>query len=90
VKLELIEGPQRRKRVGRDGPVLLERHCPGYHRLGIEPGDASMVLVVTPGKCWAAAGVNEGRRLWGIAAQLYLLRSGSDWRGAAWSIATRG
>ena len=38
-----------------------------------------MVLVLTPGSCWLPSAVTEGRRLWGIAAQLYLLRSGSDW-----------
>jgi malto-oligosyltrehalose trehalohydrolase/4-alpha-glucanotransferase len=79
-ELELIETrsvdgkPLERRRL------LLESDLPwGYHRLGIEPGDASMMLVVTPGKCWLPRAVTEGRRLWGIAAQLYLLRSGSDW-----------
>ena len=60
--------------------LLLESDLPwGYHRLAIEPGGASMMLVVTPGKCWLPPVLVEGRRLWGIAAQLYLLRSGSDW-----------
>ena len=60
--------------------LLLERDLPwGYHRLAIEPGGASMILVVTPGKCWLPPALVEGRRLWGIAAQLYLLRSDSDW-----------
>ena len=38
-----------------------------------------MTLVVTPGKCWLPPALAEGRRLWGIAAQLYLLRSATDW-----------
>ena len=38
-----------------------------------------MILVVTPGKCWLPPALAEGRRLWGIAAQLYLLRSATDW-----------
>ncbi len=60
--------------------LLLEAGLPwGYHHLAIEPGDATMMLVVTPGKCWLPPALVEGRRLWGIAAQLYLLRSGSDW-----------
>ena len=60
--------------------LMLEADLPwGYHHLAIEPGDASMILVVTPGKCWLPPALAEGRRLWGIAAQLYLLRSGSDW-----------
>ena len=38
-----------------------------------------MILVVTPEKCWLPPALVEGRRLWGIAAQLYLLRSDTDW-----------
>ncbi|HEX9534801.1 MAG TPA: malto-oligosyltrehalose trehalohydrolase, partial [Stellaceae bacterium] len=51
----------------------------GYHRLAVEPGDASMTVVITPGRCWLPPALVDGRRLWGIAAQLYLLRSGNDW-----------
>ena len=51
----------------------------GYHRLSLEPGAAPMTMVVTPGRCWLPAAFAGGRRLWGIAAQLYLLRSASDW-----------
>jgi malto-oligosyltrehalose trehalohydrolase/4-alpha-glucanotransferase len=51
----------------------------GYHRLEITPGDAAMTLVVTPGRCWLPPAFAAGDRLWGIAAQLYLLRSESDW-----------
>jgi 4-alpha-glucanotransferase len=47
----------------------------GYHTLSIEPGGESMSLIVSPGRCW----LPEGGRLWGIAAQLYLLRSERDW-----------
>jgi malto-oligosyltrehalose trehalohydrolase/4-alpha-glucanotransferase len=60
--------------------LVLPANLPwGYHRLAIEPGDASMVLIATPGKCWLPPALVEGRRLWGIAAQLYLLRSSTDW-----------
>ena len=38
-----------------------------------------MTLVITPGQCWLPPALAEGRRLWGIAAQLYLLRSATDW-----------
>jgi len=48
----------------------------GYHHLTVAPGGASMTLVVTPGQCWLPAGAP---RLWGIATQLYLLRSGNNW-----------
>jgi 4-alpha-glucanotransferase len=69
-----------------DGQQLQRRHLAlggdvpwGYHRLSLEPGGASMILVVSPGRCWLPPVVVEGRRLWGIAAQLYLLRSATDW-----------
>jgi hypothetical protein len=51
----------------------------GYHRLAIDPGDASMILAITPRQCWLPPVLAEGRRLWGITAQLYLLRSDTDW-----------
>jgi 4-alpha-glucanotransferase len=47
----------------------------GYHTLSLEHGGASMSVIVTPGQCW----LPEGGRLWGIAVQLYLLRSEQDW-----------
>ncbi|HEY1797875.1 MAG TPA: 4-alpha-glucanotransferase [Stellaceae bacterium] len=48
----------------------------GYHRLSIETAGGAMSLVVVPAKCWLPA---EGRRMWGIAIQLYLLCSASNW-----------
>jgi 4-alpha-glucanotransferase len=60
--------------------LLLEGELPwGYHHIAIEPENASTTLVVTPGRCWLPPGFDERRRLWGIAAQLYLLRSDTDW-----------
>ena len=46
----------------------------GYHRLSIEPQGASGMLVVVPGRCFLPT-VEEGRGLWGVALQLYLLKS---------------
>ncbi|MBA3517441.1 MAG: 4-alpha-glucanotransferase, partial [Rhizobiales bacterium] len=51
----------------------------GYHRLHLPELDASAVLIVTPGKCWLPKGMEDGAGLWGIAAQLYLLRSERNW-----------
>jgi 4-alpha-glucanotransferase len=51
----------------------------GYHRLTISPGGGAMTLVVTPGHCWLPEVLTDGGRLWGIAAQLYLLRSATNW-----------
>jgi 4-alpha-glucanotransferase len=51
----------------------------GYHRLSVEPGDATTTLIVTPGTCWLPRAIVEGQRLWGLATQLYLLRSANNW-----------
>jgi 4-alpha-glucanotransferase len=63
----------------------------GYHTLEVGSAEADgsgaparamdgpMTLIVTPGRCWLPAALVEGRRMWGIAAQLYLLRSESNW-----------
>ncbi|MGG5810023.1 4-alpha-glucanotransferase [Falsiroseomonas sp. CW058] len=48
----------------------------GYHRLSVGPGGAAMSLVVSPGRAWLPEG---GARPWGIALQLYLLRSARNW-----------
>ena len=60
--------------------LTLEGDLPwGYHRLTVEPGGGVMTLVVTPGRCWLPDALANGGRLWGIAAQLYLLRSATNW-----------
>ena len=51
----------------------------GYHILRIEPGAARTVLVITPGHCWLPAAFKRGERLWGLSAQLYLVRSADNW-----------
>nr|WP_256476103.1 4-alpha-glucanotransferase [Siccirubricoccus soli] len=38
-----------------------------------------MSLVVTPGRCWLPEAPDRDGRLWGIAVQLYLLRSAQGW-----------
>jgi malto-oligosyltrehalose trehalohydrolase/4-alpha-glucanotransferase len=79
-QLELVDGRNFEETVLERRRLLLEGDLPwGYHRLAIEPGIASMTLVVTPGRCWLPPALVEGRRLWGMAAQLYLLRSETDW-----------
>jgi 4-alpha-glucanotransferase len=59
--------------------VLEQAFACGYHRLTVTPGDAEMQLIVSPGRCWLPHAVTAGQRLWGIAAQLYLLRSENNW-----------
>ena len=63
--------------------LLLPADLPlGYHRVAISldtglSGDAR--LVVAPPKCHKAAVIGAGQRVWGIAVQLYALRSASNW-----------
>jgi malto-oligosyltrehalose trehalohydrolase/4-alpha-glucanotransferase len=77
--LEILEGREV------DGRRLERRRLPlpddlpwGYHQLLLDGGEAAS-LVVSPGRCWLPEDATGGRRLWGIAVQLYLLRSASDW-----------
>jgi 4-alpha-glucanotransferase len=69
-----------------DGRVIERRSLPfddalpqGYHSLVVQPGGETCTLIVTPGRCWLPPALAEGRRLWGLAAQLYLLRSAENW-----------
>ncbi len=54
----------------------------GYHVLRARVRDGSegqCTLVVAPGRCYEPAVLSRGRRLWGVAVQLYTLRSASNW-----------
>jgi 4-alpha-glucanotransferase len=60
--------------------LLLEADVPyGYHTLSVRPGLARMTLIVAPARCWLPPEMSSGSRLWGVTAQLYLLRSRRDW-----------
>lgn len=48
----------------------------GYH--SVEINGQSMSLIVTPGRCWLDP-IENGKRIWGVAAQLYLLKSRHNW-----------
>jgi 4-alpha-glucanotransferase len=55
---------------------------PGYHELEakIAGGAAERcLLMVSPPKCFEPAAIAAGRRLWGIAVQLYTVRSQVNW-----------
>ncbi|WP_418159882.1 malto-oligosyltrehalose trehalohydrolase [Benzoatithermus flavus] len=59
---------------------LPEDMAPGYHRLEIEAGAAAaMQLIVAPARCWLPEPIASGGRIWGVATQLYTLRSAPDW-----------
>ena len=73
----------------RDGHWFVMRDLPlpgdlpsGYHRLRIAhefAGPAGCPLIVTPGRCHEPPSLAAGRRLWGVAVQLYTLRSDHNW-----------
>ncbi len=55
---------------------------PGYHEFEarISGGAADhCLLIISPPKCFEPATIAAGRRLWGIALQLYTLRSRTNW-----------
>jgi 4-alpha-glucanotransferase len=66
------------KRMERRRLILPEDIPWGYHRLSIDVGEGEAVVIVSPGRCWLPDST-KGRRLWGLAAQLYGLRSQTNW-----------
>ena len=65
----------------RDLP-LPEDLPPGYHRLELDlefAGRESCALIAAPEKCHQPEALARGRRLWGVAVQLYALRSENNW-----------
>ncbi len=55
---------------------------PGYHEFEASiAGGASdrCLLIISPPKCFEPAAIAAGRRLWGVAVQLYTLRSHGNW-----------
>ncbi len=54
----------------------------GYHELevSIAGGPAARcLLIASPAVCYEPAAILEGRRLWGVAVQLYAVRSRENW-----------
>ncbi len=54
----------------------------GYHRFGIEtPGgkEAEMLLIYAPEECYFPPSIENGERTWGVPAQLYAMRSETNW-----------
>ena len=62
--------------------VLAAGLPPGYHHLSIRSGGEPLgaaTLIVAPAACYLPPMLSAGRRVWGVAAQLYTLRSGRNW-----------
>lgn len=53
----------------------------GYHTLSVEEGEtrSKMSLIGTPLQCYLPPTLAKGGRVWGMAAQLYSLRSAHNW-----------
>ena len=54
----------------------------GYHTLALalDTGlSAEVRVIVTPERCYEPAAIATGKRLWGVAVQLYSLRSERNW-----------
>lgn len=58
--------------------LVLDSIPSGYHTFALEGFDAHLSLIVTPARCWLPPEAAD-RRLWGVAANLYLLRSQHNW-----------
>ncbi len=71
-----------------DGAWITRRHVelpvdlpPGYHELEVRLASSTTrcALVISPAQCYEPAPIAQGRRLWGIAVQLYTVRSRVNW-----------
>jgi hypothetical protein len=49
----------------------------GYHQLEIGP--SRIMVAVAPARCTTISDVTAGQRVWGLAAQIYGLRSAGDY-----------
>jgi (1->4)-alpha-D-glucan 1-alpha-D-glucosylmutase len=70
-----------RVRVRRRVTVPLDAP-PGYHTLHVRGAgipDAQCRLIVAPARCYVPDALDRGERRWGIAVQLYALRSPRNW-----------
>ncbi|HKW79995.1 MAG TPA: 4-alpha-glucanotransferase [Casimicrobiaceae bacterium] len=72
--------------AGDDGRLALPIPAPaaGYHRLSIRDAAtgaplASIRLIVAPARCYLPPELAGGARIWGLALQLYALRSHRNW-----------
>lgn len=53
--------------------------APGYHRLMLPGCDCRATLIVGPAQCYLPQRLQQGSRCWGVAVQLYTLRSAGNW-----------
>ncbi len=63
------------------GQIILPPLLFGYYQLKIIAQDDSIhqtTLIVAPPKCWVPENIQKGKRVWGLAAQLYAMRSANN------------
>ena len=54
----------------------------GYHELEVKIAGGTAercLLIISPERCYEPVAIQAGQRLWGVAVQLYTLRSRSNW-----------
>ncbi len=51
----------------------------GYHQLRIDGLPGETLIVSAPARCYRPAALADGGRVWGLAVQLYALRSERNW-----------
>ena len=64
------------------GQVKLPELNYGYYNLKVilrNGEEQKSRLIVAPPKCWLPEPIEKGKRIWGIAAQLYSLRTNKNW-----------
>jgi (1->4)-alpha-D-glucan 1-alpha-D-glucosylmutase len=76
-RLDLEDGGMRQGAIA-DGLRLSDLPL-GYHRLSLPALDAATMLIVAPDSCHVPAPLAAGGRVWGVAVQLYTLRSARNW-----------
>ena len=73
----LEEGGRQREGRAVEGRIEFPPLTPGYHRLTVTAGDRTQeaTVISAPARCWEPGWMREGGRAWGLAAQIYGLRS---------------
>jgi (1->4)-alpha-D-glucan 1-alpha-D-glucosylmutase len=74
------EGGRRREGRASEGVLALPALPAGYHRLEVSAGAEREVatVIAAPARCWEPAWMREGERAFGLAAQVYGLRSATN------------
>lgn len=67
------------RHYGRYRFTLPDAVHPGYHRIAVPALGCASHLIVGPARCHVPEALQQGGRCWGLAVQLYSLRSGHDW-----------